>query len=257
VTALGGSTDPARANCSFVNKCGPTGPVTEMRTCNPRDGLATLVAVTTGSEAFDDTNQNGKWDPGEGKTDLGEPFVDANDNGTHDSGTDNEDFYDTNNNGVWDGPNGVWDASTSIWTTYKILWTGGPDFNSAGAQASITPANNVTENHCVGTQYVLKILDINGNPPTATSGQDAVTVNPGGNVTVLHISGYYDGVTSPAAGEKQGLVLVDVMDAHSCPDCPGCGPEPYTLDFVLNRTLDGNSKVEEHPALGTRSGTYN
>ena len=92
-------------------------------TLNPRDNLVTMIAITTGEEAFDDTNNNGKYDQGEGFDDLTEPFVDSNDNGTWDEG---ERYVDTNGNGKWDGKNGVYDASTLIWVPERILWTGMP-----------------------------------------------------------------------------------------------------------------------------------
>jgi hypothetical protein len=90
---------------------------------NPRDNLVTLIAVTTGEEAFDDHNNNGRWDPGEPFVDLTEPFVDNNDNGTWDPG---ERYVDTDGSGSWDGKNGRYDASTLIWVQERILWTGWP-----------------------------------------------------------------------------------------------------------------------------------
>ncbi len=88
---------------------------------NPRDGLLTLVAITTGEEQFSDENANGTYDAGEPFVDLGEPLVDANDNGIWDPG---EDYSDTNQNGQWDGPNGQWDSETEIWRPYWMTWHG-------------------------------------------------------------------------------------------------------------------------------------
>jgi hypothetical protein len=105
---------------------------------NPRDNLVTMIAVTTGEEAFEDYNNNGKYDPGEPFDDLTEPFVDSNDNGTWDEG---ELFIDVNGNKVWDGKNGKWDSSTLIWVEERILWTGMPaaedSYNSVGGAAMI------------------------------------------------------------------------------------------------------------------------
>jgi hypothetical protein len=247
-----GTSEPGHA-CSFLNHC-LAPPAMESRTCNPRDGLATLVAITTGWESFADTNGNGRWDTGEPYQDQGEPFVDANDNGAYETG---EDFYDTNNNGVRNGPNGKWDDSYSVWTSYKVLWTGVPDFTSTNPQASITPADGVILNHCVAQSYVLRIFDINGNPPTASGSGDAVSVLAAGNVVIQQVGSYYDGVTTPPGSEKQGVVLVDVQDAHPCACAPSCPPpQTYTLGFLLDRTLDGNGTSEPQPDLGTRTGTY-
>jgi hypothetical protein len=103
-------------------------------TNNPRDNLVSMIAVTSGEEAFDDRNNNGAWDEGEPFVDLTEPFVDNNDNGTWDAG---ERYVDANGNGRWDGKNGTFDAVTLIWVQERILWTGVP---SADDRAT-TPRN--------------------------------------------------------------------------------------------------------------------
>jgi hypothetical protein len=92
---------------------------------NPRDNLVSMIAVTTGEEAFDDLNNNGVRDetPYEPYVDLTEPFVDNNDNGTWDKG---ERYVDSNGSGTWDGKNGKYDAITLIWVQERILWTGLP-----------------------------------------------------------------------------------------------------------------------------------
>jgi hypothetical protein len=90
---------------------------------NPRDNLVSMIAVTSGEEGFDDTNNNGKHDATEEFDDLTEPFVDSNDNGTWDSF---ERFIDVNGNREWDGKNGEWDANTLIWRQERIIWTGIP-----------------------------------------------------------------------------------------------------------------------------------
>ncbi|MDP2272251.1 MAG: hypothetical protein Q8N23_20875 [Archangium sp.] len=90
---------------------------------NPRDNLVSMIAITSGEEGFDDTNNNGQYDEGEDYDDLTEPFVDSNDNGTWDS---NERFIDVNGNRDWNGKNGKWDANTLIWKQERILWTGVP-----------------------------------------------------------------------------------------------------------------------------------
>lgn len=90
---------------------------------NPRDNLVTIVAWTEGEERFVDDNGNGTFDTGELFTDLTEPFVDADDDGTRGP---QEEFVDTNGNGQWDGKNGRWDAETRIWTQQRVLWTGIP-----------------------------------------------------------------------------------------------------------------------------------
>jgi hypothetical protein len=106
------------------------------KTHNPRDGLVTIIAAVSGEEGFVDGSNgcpsDGLYNPagsypgfpscgGEFFIDLGEPFVDYNDNGLRDA---NEPFIDTNGNQAYDGPNGQWDARTIIWSQTRVLYTG-------------------------------------------------------------------------------------------------------------------------------------
>jgi len=108
---------------------------------NPRDMTVTVIAVVAGEEEFIDGSGsgatagqvNGRWDPGEWFTDLGEPLVDRNDNGVWDPG---ESFIDTERidcanpnsppakNNRWDGPNGCWDSNTQIWRAIHLIYSG-------------------------------------------------------------------------------------------------------------------------------------
>ena len=108
---------------------------------NPRDMAVAVIAVVAGEEHFVDGSGsgptqgqiNGRWDPGEWFTNLGEPLVDLNDNGVWDPG---EQFIDTERidcsnptaqpttNGRWDGPNGCWDGNTQLWRATYIAYTG-------------------------------------------------------------------------------------------------------------------------------------
>lgn len=98
-------------------------PIRPGKVNNPRDNLVSLIAITSGEEAYDDNNNNGQWDPGEPFVDLTEPFVDNNDNGTWDP---HERYVDTDGDGKWNGKNGRYDASTLIWVQERILWTAWP-----------------------------------------------------------------------------------------------------------------------------------
>jgi hypothetical protein len=113
------------------------------RTVNPRDGLVTVIAMVEGEEGFVDLNQNGQWDPGEPFIDLGEPYLDVNDNGVYDGpgspalagtryATTGEPYVDVNGNGVYDGPNGKWDANATLWAQTRVLYTGRPVVLSSG-----------------------------------------------------------------------------------------------------------------------------
>lgn len=92
---------------------------------NPRDGLVTIIAYVRGEEYYDDDNGDGTWTAGERLYDMGEAFVDSNDNNVRDTG----EFFvdDSPQNGIWDAPNGVWDSSTTIWAEARVLMTGRAD----------------------------------------------------------------------------------------------------------------------------------
>ena len=125
---------------------------------NPRDGLATLVAVVNGEEAFTDTNGNGTYDQGEPFVDAAEPFVDEDDDDEWDP---DEKYLDTDNNGRWDRANGKWDAQVKIMAIYKILWTGKLD-NSTSTSRIDRLSSTIAD----GGKLELKayVLDANMNP---------------------------------------------------------------------------------------------
>ncbi|MGC4114133.1 MAG: Ig-like domain-containing protein [Myxococcales bacterium] len=237
--------------CSFPNPCG-TSTVPESRTCNPRDGYATLVAISTGGEAFQDANGNGDWDPGEDFTDLPEPFVDSNDNGTRDNDVANgnvEDFLDYNNNKQWDDKNGKWDAYTAIWTSVRILWTGPP------TELTLMPGNDSGSGaggaspHCTTINYKGYLKDLRGNPPTAANAADKVKATCTNNCKVTKTAAYSDG---------DGLIDVTISDAHGCPapcNAPGCMPTGFSVDFQMNRTLDTKGTKADLDELNKIIGT--
>ena len=144
-------------------------------THNPRDGVATLVVWTMGKP---DASQDALH---------GEPFVDANDNGTFDTG---EQYYDADGNGSYTGPSGA--GTTAIWRWVKVLMTGPVDASAptkAGLplwttpNASGTGTGSLTVNIKPGTSATIGValLDQNLNPvaslPTGGSDTMSITVN--------------------------------------------------------------------------------
>lgn len=92
---------------------------------HPRDGWLKVLATVQGEETFDDANANGVYDTGESFDDLGEPFIDKDDDGARDT-TPFEEYIDSNGNGAYDGPNGAWDGSGCTGTgcqSSKMIWT--------------------------------------------------------------------------------------------------------------------------------------
>jgi hypothetical protein len=133
-------------------------PIRPGKTNNPRDNLVSLIAVTSGEEAYDDRNNNGQWDEGEPYVDLTEPFVDSNDSGTWEN---HERFVDSNGDGKWNGKNKRFDASTLIWVQERIIWTGWPHgLDRADTVRQISPpppATSVLVGHfgTVGVTFLL------------------------------------------------------------------------------------------------------
>ncbi len=134
-------------------------------TYHPRDGWVTVLASVQGEEAFEDANANGIYDSGETFSDLGEPFVDKDDDGVRDT-SPFEEYIDVNGNGSYNGPNGVWDgpgcagsgclSSKTIWTSITLAFTGN------GYYCAITPSNFAIANG--GSQsFSAMVGDINAN----------------------------------------------------------------------------------------------
>jgi hypothetical protein len=70
-------------------------------------GRASLLATAIGEESFNDLNGNGIFDAGDTFVDLGEAFVDWDENGAY---TPGEPIYDFNSNGTRDGPDGFFNG---------------------------------------------------------------------------------------------------------------------------------------------------
>ena len=188
-------------------------------TCNPRDGLVSLIAIVSGEEQWDDLNRNGQWDPGEDFLDLPEPFIDVNDDGKYDMAIEGENYVDVNQNGKWDGPNGKWDAATRIWKTAKVVWTGDPSSSVFATDTRSPPLpvpSPLTVPHCSNpVGVVLVVADANLNFPANAAG-DVVDCRTSSGLASAKPTGY--AVLDGHHGRKD--ILVSVSDNHVCsPDC--------------------------------------
>ena len=75
----------------------------------PESGRITILARAIGEESFSDTSPtNGRFEDAETFGDLGEPYLDTNENCAFDPG--DEKFADFNNDGQRNGPNGLYDG---------------------------------------------------------------------------------------------------------------------------------------------------
>ncbi|HEX4381443.1 MAG TPA: hypothetical protein VH083_00760 [Myxococcales bacterium] len=116
---------------------------------NPRDGVATLIAaVPAGPDA----------------PDLGEPFVDSNDNGVHDPG---EPYLDYNGNGQYDAASGKL-GDHLLWSAVRIIWSGDADVSSAAHSSFIQVDGR-------GAQLFLHDANFNALAADGPSGGDLVS----------------------------------------------------------------------------------
>lgn len=77
------------------------------------DGVVLILSRTVGEESFRDLNSDGKYTQSADEfvvatADRGEAFLDRNQNGARDS---NEEFFDYNSSGTYDGPNGIYNGT--------------------------------------------------------------------------------------------------------------------------------------------------
>lgn len=151
---------------------------------NQADGWVTVLATVQGEEAFNDSNGNGVYETSESFTDLGEPFIDKDDDGVRDT-SPFEEYIDANGNGVYDAPNGVWDgpgctgagcqSSKMISTSHRLAFTGHAD------TCTLSPTSfNITNGGSQSFSFTLG--DINSN-----------SLVPGTTITVTATKGILSG----------------------------------------------------------------
>lgn len=113
----------------------------------PDDARVTILATMLGEESFTDTNGNGIQDGNDPFDDLGEAFVDINENGVYDFGR--EEFKDFNNNATWDAPdgkyNGVLCAEGSCSTNKNVYVRGDIVLVLSGSEAELLALDSTTK----------------------------------------------------------------------------------------------------------------
>jgi hypothetical protein len=275
-----------RQDSGFWNQCNGSGTL-EHRTVNPRDGWADMVAYTIG--------QTGKpipyADGGQGvqpADNLGEPYVDINDNGSYDGpqspyllGTSyyatGEPFYDYDQNGVWTPPDGKWHAQAAIWAHVQVKWTGTaipPPLNPVqntrnnspglttldpGVLGSVTHQKACASNSIPGFNVIW--ADTNGSCPASDNSADALTDTcADGNCSNADTIPLQDCTNFVMGNDPKNPGLfarpLVVQDANcACIASPPCTDDPYTLGITLSRTLDENVGTVEAVTMGI-SGTF-
>jgi hypothetical protein len=181
------------------------------RSSNPRptDGRVSILATAIGEESFTDTDGNGVFNSGGNDastyTDLGEPWLDLNENNAYNVGEPFYDFFNGTNggaSGVRDGGNSKFngalcDNAGNLCGTSKTLGIGARGvIVMSGSEAVITLQNGTLTT--VGPQVSVLVFDVNDNPmPVGTT----VKVEPSsGGVTISGTDTYTVVSNAVAAG---------------------------------------------------------
>ncbi len=168
-----------------------------------RNGRAMILATAIGEESFDDVHQTGYYETGDPFSDLGEPYLDANESGAYVSGDYYYNFY---NQPTWQGPSGTFkgitcSGSTCTATTLGIgvshlliMSTSAADQNAIANSIFTTGSlNPAAEKTGIGIQF--NVQDLNGNPMAAGT---TVTVTADSSIGTL------TGTTSYTIGCRSG-----------------------------------------------------
>ncbi len=230
---------------------------------NPRDGLVTIMAYTTGDEAFTDSNGNGRYDDGEPFVDTVEPFLDKDDDGVWDP---DEPYIDSDESETYTGKNTVWDGDTHIWTQTHMLWTGELEEGDPANDCSVVYRYSVV---CPGSFDIAKgdelrfdweIKDINLNPLNETAQVDVAVTGKGSLGIVMSPPLPWTGVDTlggfvdpshfweDCGGGQCGWVIV-----KGAPESDTTGPETgaVTMDVDYQQTPGGADRSATILVMGT------
>jgi adhesin/invasin len=205
---------------NFTNAYGQA--VATSVTAQPTDELCRMIIWTEGEEAYTDTNGNGAYDEGEPHTGVGEPFIDADDNGGYDA---NELYFDLNGNGQYTPADLVWDADTFVWTSGVVRWS------SITATPVISPE---TFNIATGKSqnFSITVSDQNGHPLPAGSTVKVSAECPG------TLTGDTDVAISDSVYAGWGTTQFSV-DILSTDDTVG-DPEPCIITVNVEAEINGS-----------------
>jgi hypothetical protein len=244
----------------------------------PANGRVTVLAYAVGEESFNDVDGDGLADlvPNElvdangVSTDMGEAFVDFNENGIRDTIAGSavlEPFIDFNNNAVFDGPDGKYNGtlcneagtpsgvsspgtcsasrSIDVRRNFPIVFSGSdPVFLFS------TPSVNLG-NCAPGTSasVVVTITDLNGNiMPAGTTVNFSAT---NGTITSAPTNFTVPNSTACLANSGPGYSIGPVPAGFVCPGSSavplGSAPLSYSVSLTSNATLSGSPAVCTNP----------
>jgi hypothetical protein len=192
------------------------------RSSNPRpsDGRVSILATAIGEESFTDTDGNGIFNSGGNDattyTDLGEPWLDLNENGVYDVGEPFYDFFNSTNggsSGVRDAPNGKFngalcDNAGNLCGSSKTLGIGARGTIVMSTSAAFIRVDNGTPGGTLTTSgplIALLVSDVKGNPMPVGTTVKIETTGPGvqisGTTSYTVISNSYKPGTPAIQGQ--------------------------------------------------------
>jgi hypothetical protein len=217
----------------------------------PTDGRVTVLAYAIGEKSFIDADSNNSYDltpaPGETFYDLGDPYIDANENGQWDAG----EFYipstTSGSSACLTRPGGGALPVANYWNvpskenTCTGTWGQNYVRRSAvialsGSYAYITPTTVNMASSC-SRSFNLTLTDVNGNPmpagTTITTGSNSVYFTPNGATTASPATASItDGTPVINTNHNGGTIFALTVTA----DCSAGAPVAYpagTLNIVV------------------------
>jgi hypothetical protein len=228
-TSEGGVVSPS---CTTVG--GVCTAVLTSQQLRPANGRVTVLARATGEEAFTDLNSDGvvntlaeMIDANGASTDMGDAFVDYNENGVRDT---NEPYFDFKGNGYYTAPKSAASGDISHLSDGKyrgLLCNGDPAVCSSqktidvrASQVIVFSAStaNITINN--GATIALPVCTLAGGPGAA------VTFT----VTVVDLNGNAMPVGSTVAFSSSNGIVTSAAPSYTVPDTTSCriGTNPIT-----------------------------
>lgn len=131
----------------------------------PENGRSTVLVSAIGSESFQDENGSGRFDDGDGFSDIGEAFRDDNLDGVRDIA---EPYIDFNRNGLFDGPDGLFggplcEDSVRCSANAGVTVRDAVNLVMAGSRANFSFDPPFGSNYASKDTIVMTVSDLNNN----------------------------------------------------------------------------------------------
>ncbi len=220
----------------------------------PANGRVTVLAYAVGEESFVDADGNNVYGPGETFHDLGDPFIDANENLVSDTGEQHISFVSVSapvaclTRGVSGGGTAALPSNyvnaPSVTNSCDGAWAKNYVRRSAvivlsGSQPTLSQTTFTMGSSCLN-MFTFNLRDQNNNPmpagTTVSIGANYVTyTEPGGTPTGATLS--VDGTPVADAVAVGGTQLMLTVDGGT--SCTGAGTYPAGTATVVVKTPQG------------------